>query len=447
MSGLEPPKDAELNQALLDDSFGADLLARAGSVFPRQQFYMTIFWNQPDNRLIVDILDWLGGRGPPEIEMFLQGAVVVQPDCPNVKAFCARYFPNLQPLAPNIASRIGNFGLIQEVNLGLKLLSEHSDAIDFSSTLGEFRATLQETGRQIQLLKKYKGLHNSLHNLQGQLLGIEATVALVRSGGAVKGLRKIAFNLKPLAGDARAQTTGLPRPAREIEWIDEFDSYIALMMNTALLAAPTVPEINKVSDVPNLLRALLHQEAPRINDLLVAAADALRLKSFAETMETIANKIRLNVSKTDSVLKQLIDSAAAVKGLEARLKALVDQHYDWQDLNTALDEAEASTRHQPQHRITKWDRFRKRLEDLCGRYPNEEWSRTIIGLMAAWIAATPATNPGDAESIAGDTAFDAFCRACVSRFVNVDTELNELSDEVTNVARPLDALLSQIPRA
>jgi hypothetical protein len=377
----------------------------------------------------------------------LQGVIFVQPACPNVKAFCARHFPDLQSLSPGGASRIGNFGLVQEVRLGLQVLSEHSIVSDFSGTLGQFRVKLQETGEQIKLLKKYKGLHNCLHNLQGQLLGIEATVTLVGSGGPFKGLRKIAFNLKPLAGDARAQTTGLPRPAREIEWIDEFDSYIALMMHTASLPAPTKPDIDKLSDIPNLLRALLHQQAPRINSLLIAAADALKLESFAEAMASAAKEIPPDAAQSDTVLRQqLIDSAAAVNRLQSRLMALVDQHYDWQDLNTLLDEAESSTKHQPQVRIPKWDSFKSNLEKLCGRYPDEAWSRTITELMSAWIAATPSAVPGDAERIAGDTAFDAFYRACVDRFVNVDAWLNDLSDEVTEVARPLDTLLSQIPR-
>jgi hypothetical protein len=445
MSGLEPPKDAELNQALLDDDFGADLLARAGAVFPRQQFYVSIFWKQADIQIFKEVLEWLGERGPPEIGKFLQGAIFVQPKCPHIQAFRDRYFPALGPLAADIASQIGNFGLVRDVSLGLQVLSKNSGDSDFRGTLGEFRARLQDTGSQIGLLKKYKGLHNCLHNLQGQLVGIEATVTVVRTLGASRGLRKLAFNLKPLSDDAREQTAGLPHPEREIEWIDEFDSYIANMIRIASLPALAAADVSNVSDIPNLLRALLRQQAPRINTLLVNAADALKLGSFAETMTTIADKISAKGAPNDPALPQLTGSAEAVTRLQLRLMALVDQHYVWQDLNTPLDEAESSQNHQPQVRIPQWDRFRKKLEGLCARYPNDDWSKGITQLMSTWIKVTPSVAPNATELDAGNTAFDAFARACLERFIKVDTQLNDLSDEVAEVAKPLDTLLSQIP--
>lgn len=444
MSELKPPKDAELNRALLEDDFGSDVLAHAGAVFPKPQFLKAIFWKQPDILVIKDIVDWLDERGPPVVERLLQGAIFVKPKCPKVRTFCEQHYPKgLEPLAAEFASQVGNFGLIQDVKLGLQLLSDNSADQEVRSILAEFRVRLQETNQQIRLLKKYKGLHNCLHKLQGQLAGIEATIQLARISGNLKGLRKIALNLKPLAAEARNQTTDLVRPRREIEWIDEFDSYIGDMIGIASATAPT--DLDRVSDIPNMLRALLRQQSPRINGLLVDAADNLKLGSLIETMTAIAKKIALKTAANDSILLQLSGGAEAVEKLQKRMMALVDQHYDWQDLNTALDEAELSEDHQPQIRMPKWGHFKKKLEGLCNQYPDEDWSENIMGLLSDWIRLAPSVSPEAAEKDDGDLAFDAFLRACVERFINVDTQLNELSDEVVEVAKPLDKLLSQIP--
>jgi len=447
MSGLEPPKYQELYKALVDDIFDSDLLEKAGAVFTREQFNVQIYWNQAVGKILDEILLWLDKYGPPEIETLLKAAIVVRPDCPRVRAFCGKYFPKaLDPLDPTLAMRLGNFHLVQDVKLGLQVLSEHSGSADFQGALGAFRAQLQDTSHQINLLKRYKGLHNCLHNLQGQLVGIGAVVALSVQTGSFKGLKKIAFNLQPLASDARRQAAGLTRPDREIEWIDEFASYIKDMTQTALLATLSPTQVRNVLDIPNLLRALLRQQAPQINQSLVNAADSLRLDSFAKTENAIADKIATKVAPNDPVLLQLTAGVAAVNKLQLRLMALVDQHYDWQDLNTPLDEAvDRSEKHQPTDKIPKWDHFRNRLGELCSRYPDTAWSKNVLALMSAWITATPSATPDDAERQAGEAAFDEFCRACVDRFVLVDTELNDLSDEVAGIAIPLDKLLSQIP--
>lgn len=447
MSGLEPPKDQDLYLALVADGFDSNLLEKAGAVFPREQFSIKIFWVQAFDKILQEILRWLDKYGPPEIETLLKAVILVNPKCPSVLEFCGKYFPSaLDPLDPTLALRLGNFRLVQDVKLGLQVLTDKSGDADFRSALGAFKVRLEDTGRQISLLKKYKGLHNCLHNLQGQLIGVEATVALGVTTGSFKSLKKIALNLQPLVNDARAQAAGLRRPGREIEWIDEFDSYIRNMIAIAALAPPPATKVREASDIPNQLRALLRQQAPQINKFLVNAADSLQLDSLAETMNAIVERITPKVALDDSVLRQLTSGVAAVKDLQLRLMALVDQHYDWQDLNTPLDEAtDQSDAHQPKDKIAKWDRFKERLEGLCGRYPEADWSKNIMALMAAWIAATPSTTPNAAERNAGETAFDAFVGASVRRFVLVDTELNDLSDEVAGIATPLDTLLSQIP--
>src|SRR5205823_5398979 len=136
------------------------------AVFPRGRFEVNIFWDQALGRVILAILEWLDKHGPEAIEALLQGAIFVKPVCPNLRAFCLRYYPRgLQPLASELAGQIGNFGLVQDVNLGLQALIGKSKDPAFRNILRAFRTKFGDTSRQIRVLKKYKELHNSLHIL------------------------------------------------------------------------------------------------------------------------------------------------------------------------------------------------------------------------------------------------------------------------------------------
>ncbi len=392
--------------------------------------------NQGFEKVVPELLNWSERRGPGTIEALLRGTLTARPDDQNLRAFCERNFPGaIQPLDSKT--------LVQNVNLGLKLLIDRKDDPAVRETVGGFRADFETTIRQIRILNKYKGLHDSLHELQLRIDPIVDALSRTRSDArALRSLRIYALDLRQWAKNARDQTPDLPTKDIEEDWINDWD---ACIQDMEVLGKSTVKDADpgKGDDVADRLKALLSQ-AQRINGLLANAADVLKLDRFNKSMETIAQKIRPFTTPDDPALHQLVASADAVGVLQSLLAGLVSEHYEWQIFDKQLATAENSQKHQPQMRMLRWQQFKDRLTGLCDVNPQADWSRDLKERMGEWIAATPSAEPSEAEKSAGEIAFAEFRRACVYRFYNVDKELNALSAQVTEVAIPLDTLLTAI---
>jgi hypothetical protein len=430
------PQQAQELSATLVEAFDSSTMAWVvrSALGPRLDQIVNV--NQSFERIVPELLDWSDRRGPGTIEALLRGALTARPDYQNLRAFCERNFPGaMQPLDSK--------SLIQNVNLGLKLLIERKDDPAVRETVGGFRADFETTVRQIRILNKYKGLHDSLHELQLRIDPIVDALSRTRSDvRALRSLRIYALDLRQWAKNARRQTPDLPTKDVEEDWINDWDSCIQDM---ELLAKSTVKDADpgKGDEVADRLKALLSQ-SQRINGLLANAADVLKLDRFNKSMDTIAQKIRPFTAPDDPALHQLVASADAVGVLHSVLAGLVSEHYEWQIFEKQLTTAENSQKHQPQMRMLRWQQFKDRLTGLCDVNPQADWSHDLKDKMAEWIAATPSVEPSEVEKSAGEIAFAEFRRACVYRFYNVDKELNALSAQVTEVAIPLDTLLTAI---
>jgi len=434
MSVLNPSQATQLSNALVD-AFDPTTLAWMVRSSLGPQLYVIVDTGQSLLGVVADLLSWVERRGPGSVEALLRGAVSARPNNQMLRDFCAQHFPQTLLSLPSNT-------LVQNFNLGLQLLIDMRDRPAVRQIVGGFRADFETTSRQIQILKKYKALHDCLHELQ---LSLDAFVDALRRStsdpGAVRSLRMYALDLTRWAKEARAQTVGLPTKPVEDDWIDDFDTCIRNLNNVAGTVART-EDRDKAADLPDRLRALL-DNASRINSLLASAADNLRLESFTQTMKTIADDIQgAAVSKGDAL--QLDKSAVAVGVLRARLDGLVAEHNDWQVFSTQLEVAENSHKHQPQERMPKWQQFKGRLTGLCNAYPKSDWSGELLERLSKWIAETSSGEPSEDEIVAGEIAFAEFHRACIYRFFDVDKELNALAGQVTEVAKPLETLLAAI---
>jgi hypothetical protein len=392
--------------------------------------------NQRFDVIVAAVLDWAEQRGKGTIEALLHGAMKARPSYAKLRRFCEEHFPGA-------LQRHGAGALVHTFNLGLTVLIDMRDEPLVRQTVGGFRADFEATGRQIRILKKYKGVHDSLHDLQLALPKI--TGDLVRStkdATAVRGFGRYVIDLRRIAKAARSHIEDLPGRGVEELWIDEFDGYINQIEDAGRPTATAADRAN-LGEVCDWLRALL-THASRINTAVANAADALRFDSFVKTMDTVAKQMSPMTAPEDPALRQLVASSTAVGLLQSRLAGKVGEHFEWQILNTQLDGAENSPKHQPQARMRLWSQFRDKLTGLCDIFPDEDWSRDLRKLMLDWIEATPSAQPGDDEREAGDNAFATFRHACVYRFFDVDKELNELAGQVTEVAMPLDTLLTAI---
>jgi len=171
-------------------------------------------------------------------------------------------------------------------------------------TVGQVRAELEDTNEQIDTLKKYKELHDCLHELEVRLLAIADAIARAKEAAARRSLGIYARDLRWLAERARAAIPNLPSRQSEEIWVPDLD---ACAKDIERARASTESAHDPLSDVPIKLRRLL-TEANRINSVLAQLAGQLTLDSFSETMDAIANRIRADARPDDVALVQLMSN-------------------------------------------------------------------------------------------------------------------------------------------
>jgi hypothetical protein len=417
-------------QALLVESFDKSALEELVRKKLGDRLENIINTNQPNSKIVFDLLTWTEQRGVSTLEVFLQGALAERPGNGVLQAFCEQAVPGaLKPFDSQ--------AFVKNLTSGLNVLISMKDVLAVRETVGHVRAQLETTNEQIDILKKYKELHDCLHELQVRLLAITDAVTRVKEVPARRSLGIYAKDLRWLAERARAAIPNLPSEQNEKIWIPDLDSCAADID----AARASTENGHELTQLPIRLRGLL-TEAPRINANLAQLAGLLTLDSFSKTMDAIAGRIRYDTIAEDTSL-QLSTGSAAVNVLRSRIALLVREHYEWQFLTTQLATADTSLDYQPKLKIVRWYQFSSRLMALCDLASREEWSQDIRSLMERWVAsASLAPKPSDIEITAAEDAFAEFSHACKLRFFEVDKQLKELCSKLTEIATPLTMLLT-----
>ena len=252
--------------------------------------------------------------------------------------------------------------LVQTANDALNVLIANKDEPVIRETVGRFRSAFENASMQIMMLKKYKGLHDSLHKLQLMLDTIEDALNRSKANKAVAGaLGKHAVVLNGIAREARKQIPGLPNPRVEETWIKKLETYASCMQRAARPSA-TQDDIDQLANVG--LRDLLNQSS-RINQALTNYMASLRLEPLSQSMRAIAGKLRPAAKSGDKTFQQLDNGSEAVERLHHNLELLVSEHHEWQWFSNELDQAEASSKHQPQGRMSSWPEFKENSRDCA----------------------------------------------------------------------------------
>lgn len=333
--------------------------------------------------------------------------------------------------------------MVQKVNDGLRALIAQADEPVIREKLGRFRAAFENANTEIVLLKKYKGLHDNLHNLQIDLDAIDDALDRPTVGGVSSvPFGKYADDLELTATRARKEISNLPGQWIEESWVQEFETYAADVQRVAR-PAPSAADLEQLAKTSVKLRHLLG-EAPRINQALTNCMANLRLGPVSEALRVIAEQLRKAAKPGDKALQQLETGSAALNVLRYTLEDIVEEHFQWQWFNNELNEAAESSKFQPQERLPHWKQFQERFIKLCDLNPNEKWATHLKDRLAEWIAATSSSEPGETKKLAGENAFETFRSACFGHFYEVNRNLKELSQEISGVAGSLNTLLISI---
>src|SRR5262245_10419374 len=115
--------------------------------------------DQPNSRIVFALLIWTEQRGLNTLEVLLHGAMPERPGDGGLRAFCEQVIPGaLKPFDSQ--------SFVKDLTSGLNVLISMKDVPAVRETVGHVRAQLEATNEQIDILKKYKELHDCLHELE-----------------------------------------------------------------------------------------------------------------------------------------------------------------------------------------------------------------------------------------------------------------------------------------
>ena len=295
MSVLVPQEEQQLHEILVA-GFEVGTLKTVVKYSLGQKLSVILDVNKGFGEVVFEFLGWLDQRGPGAFEAFLRGAVAAQPANIPLQTFCRAHFP--EALRPLVAG-----DLVTKVNQGLTLLIDMIDLPEVRETVGYFRADFSATRSQIINLRKYKALHDSLHELQLEFFTIAMSLNQPQASANLRAIVRHYADLRRWAKKARDQLPGLPGAEVEELWLDEFDACINVIQ-AATSPNATSTDWTDLSKVSHRLKDIL-PNAPRINYALANAASALRLESISQTMGLISERLRQQAGDNNLALQQL----------------------------------------------------------------------------------------------------------------------------------------------
>jgi len=422
--GLTGPQVEQLTAALCD-AFNSDTLAYMVRVKMGQFLDQHVDLHQPMATVAYKTIVWAEQEGL--IEPLIQAVWLSRSRNALVAKFLDDHFPQLNtPVPPEkiIPAVTGGFAAAVE------LLADPNVRL----IVGAYRAFFETTRSRVELLGKYKGLHDRLHTLQRGLVEQVAEAADKCRPGVPSDypLDQYAYQLGREAKQAKIEAEGLPNFTEEQQWI--------AILERAAGQLSQAWERREPAPLRQALTALRYvlAEAPRINSLLTGVAAGLGLEKLIDAMDEIRGEVEKSGQATggDAPLRQVQAGLAGLRGLQPRLAGLVQEHFAWQWLDKEVTAASSLPGSSPDECFPFWNDVRTALEKLCSVSPENDWSIMLSRLVPEMEAAGAAR-----DLVLFKQKFGTFRTVARDRFFDVDVELLRLSGQLARVGESLDLLL------
>lgn len=376
--------------------------------------------------VVPDLIDFVERQG--WTEELVRGVYEERKDNPTVLQFCqveAKFV--FQP-------RTTTNELARAVGAGLSVVVgrfEPASALR-AVLVGNAAQTLADLGTQFSRLRKYKILHDCLHNLQFKYArGITTELRLFRDDpvGAADTLVAYFREMADELIQARPEIEGLESTGAEKMWLNVADESVR-RMETAILQKKT----DDAAKGFQLLDGVLRVQPTRINELLTGLLERLPLDPLRDTLTALAQPLGTEGAP-------LAEAAAALGNLTPRLNGILSDHKEWQLVDNSLHQIDTELRigSALEQCSFLWSEVDKILGPILDRDRTGAWSQELRKLGKEFSDSFTTTNP---EQVRG--AFKRLHPRAMWYFFQADKDLKELSGELDEVGNKLRDILTEV---
>jgi TIR domain len=320
---------------------------------------------------------------------------------------------------------------------GIKALIELMSNPVVQGNVVAFKAVLETSCRQIDVLAHYKDLHDLLHTLQFQCY--KSILSIVRAARRSPDdpavwddaylydltLQNTITRLNQLIGAKTFGPTAVP-------WIQTFVKDL-----TALSQALQKCDVEEIEKALRPINKVLNIQPSRINDRLDEAARAVPLPTLVDDLTRVRNnltKFGINSSRTH----KFEDGLMALSDLNASLVSLIESHSKWQEIDVELRRIEANTVYDFSELEFSWPDLKRMVDELCAS-SKEQWAQALVEDGQKLEGAISLDSPAQIKQY-----FQRFRTRAGSRFYQVDFNVKELCGKLRLVGDPLATILEMI---
>tara|TARA_R110002111_G_scaffold164386_3_gene230595 strand:- start:58209 stop:60134 length:1926 start_codon:yes stop_codon:yes gene_type:complete len=311
----------------------------------------------------------------------------------------------------------------------LNAITQILDNIEIQQIVSQFNDLWNSTRENVLMLQKYKLLHDCLHQLDVGILKVLDGEINNRSpeGFSMHMATLYTGHIDVQATKARWAAKGLPNEAQELRWIESLETIVQQIRTSE-------SSIN-LQPILVTFRHIL-SETSRINALLTNSALKLDILHLAEALEKICDR-----KPDDSLhsheewfckIKQGLDG---LQSLQPFLNGLIIEHSAWQWIDKEITFAEKNTGNTVQERFSSWEQTCRELQALCSENKEQPWAISLTLLMDELSQ----TDNTENELLFGQRFVD-FISIAKFRFLQVDSDLLQLADQIVQWGSPIETL-------
>jgi hypothetical protein len=366
------------------------------------------------------------------------GVVNFRPNVPEVKAIIGRVMPAALAAPPETAEQVA------DVRRGVEAIHARLGIAAVRDRIVTTRDDLKRVARDLDLLARYKTLHDCLHILQIKHLRLVANAArqLATDPSACDTLGEYLDQLRFQSIDARTAAQGLPDTPgeRDVEmgWVVTLDSVIE-GFRTALKSNDSRAALASVYQLKGILRA----QPARLDNLLVITARRAPLDRLVETLQEVAKAS----DEDDGHSSDLSKGILALQRLVPDQMGLIAEHTAWQQVASDLWQADEALYQASSESLEEfqylWQSLWSKVQAISASNPAADWAKALNQHAGEFEQAfpMPATPPVPAPV---KVLFNRFLRDAMFQFFGVDKTLHAQCGEIIKLGEPLQRLLEEV---
>lgn len=386
------------------------------------------------------MLDGLEARGLTAV--VLQAVLRARPARADLRADIERLCP--EALLSDTRSRVSS------VITGVQNVAGHLADPVIRGLVSDSRTDIERVTREINLLARYKALHDCLHRIQLRSFREMERIARRVSAepDAYEAMISYLTDLQIRAKEGRRAVEGLPdtpvERGQELAWLATLDEVIG-RLETALNEPNQRSMRDAAHEAAHVLKGLIRLDLVRINRTLSLIAESLPLY---RVVELLGKTISL-VEPVEPLVHRLRDAQTSLQALLLDLRRHVEEHSHWQRVDKDMWQAEDALRNRSLEEFELiWLRINRYVKVLREGDPAAPWVEQLKlpaeRIDSVFSGTLPAVLSDELLSGTRDQ-FNRYRHWAMLQFYNVDFSLKDKCDEITALGQPLKELLAEVP--